>query len=503
MQGAVAAGTLAALGATPALAQTPVTGTEIDELKFGVLQIAAQLDPQKGGGVVANRLYPLAFDTLIKQDWKQNGMLVPNLATAWTQVDDLTIDFTIRQGVTFTDGSPLTADDVVFTFERVMSGDPTLGVTGVFPLESVTAVDDFTVRFVTTSPSGIFLYLLASHEGANIVPRAYFNQVGADGFQFSPVGTGPFRVSEYEPDSHITFERNESYFGGVSPAKRVIVSQIPEVSTRIAALLNGEQDIILDLPADQLSGIEDAGGFTIDSSSPWNVQMAVIYGGNAPMDKKEVRQAMNLSLDRQTIVDELLGGHGKWPSGIQGTTDPLYVERPQLPYDPDAAKALLEQAGYAGEEIQFTYMTPDYYPLEGLWAQAAIAMWQAIGLNVVGVPVDIAARRGFDGTESYHLCTNSAIEVCDRQMVNEGALDKFFPAGALDEQTALIARAISTVDPTERGAVWQEFLDWWDDFAPQIVLFTVNRIAAMRENVSWRQFPNTLIDLTPNNLAIS
>jgi peptide/nickel transport system substrate-binding protein len=372
----------------------------------------------------------------------------------------------------------------------------------------VTAVDDHKVRFVTTAPSGAFLYQLASNSGAYVIPQAYFNQVGGDAFQLAPVGTGPFKLTEYAPDTHISFVRNESYFDGLSAAKSVVVGTIPEVSTRIAALLNGEQDIVLDLPPDQIATIEQRGDFTVDAVAPQNVQVIQFFGINAPVDKKEIRQAMSLGIDRQTIVEELLLGYGVWPSGLQSPADPLYTERPQLPYDPDQAKALLAQAGYAGEEIQFVFDSPDYYPLEQVWAEAVAGMWTELGLNIKLVPMDVTVRATLDGSDPYHCYAQSmgvtADNVFPTGYLNESSFyEKFFPAGTFTELNEIVAEASKTVDNVKRGELYTQALDFHADFVPQAVLFTVDRIGAMTNKISWKQNPDFTIDLLPAHLTVS
>lgn len=143
-----------------------------------------------------------------------------------------------------------------------------------------------------------------------------------------PLGTGPYRVTEFVPDTRILFEAHTGYWGGAPAAAAVELFGIRGVSTRVAALLNGEIDMAMDLPPDQVETAEDGGANSISTVSPLNANIFAIVGANAPLDRKEIRQAPNLSIDRQAIVEQLLGGFGVWPSGIQSNLDPLYTERP-------------------------------------------------------------------------------------------------------------------------------------------------------------------------------
>jgi peptide/nickel transport system substrate-binding protein len=503
LQGAAGAGIVIGMG-KPFTARA----AEVDELKIAVATLPPQLDPQTTGWIAMLRVYPLMFDTLIQRDWSQDGKLVPGLATGWEQIDDLTLEVSLRDDVRFHDGTPLTAEDLKYTFDRSLQGDANLEVTDIWRLAEVVAVDDQTVRFITERPSGALLTQLTQWNAA-IIPAAHHQQVGYEAFQQAPIGTGPFRLEEFVPDTHLTFVRNDDYFGGQSAAKAVTVTGIPEVSTRIAALMNGEVDLIIDVPADQVPTIEEAGGFAIDSVTPLNVNVLDIPGGNVPVNKKEIRQAMSLAIDRQTIIDALLLGNGLLPTGVQSVLDPLYVERPPLAYDPERAKALLADAGYAGEEIQFVFDTPDYYPLEQAWSEAIASMLRDVGLNVTMVGLDVGQRVEVSVLDSpYHIITDSSgvladIEISQYFGSSSGYYVNLHPPGSLDDLMDVVREAETTVDVTERTQIYQQALDIMDDTVPMIVLFTINRIAAMRDGLAWRGSPDFGIDLRPANFSVA
>ena len=481
---------------------------ELDELKIATAQLPPQLDPQTTSWIVMLRVYSMLFDTLITRDWSQNGKLVPALATSWTQVDDVTLDVMIRDDVVFHDGTPLTSADVKYTFDRSLQGDPNLNVTGIYRLKEVIAIDEYTVRFVTNKPSGALLNQLSSRD-ASIVPAAYHQQVGYEAFQSAPIGTGPYKLTEFVPDSHLSFERNDLYFGGAAAAKTVRLTGVPEVSTRIAALLNGEVDMILDVPPDQVPTIESAGDFAINSASPLNVNMMDVIGMNSPMDKKEVRQAMSLAIDRQTIIDELLLGNGLLPSGIQSIYDPLYSERPPLSYDPERAKSLLAEVGYAGEEIQMVFDTPDYYPSQQAWSEAIAAMWSEVGLNIKMVGLDVGQRVEVSVPDSpYHVITDSAgvladIDISEYFGTQGGYYASLHMPGSMDEVIALVSQAGETVDDAQRAEIYKQALDLVDDLTPAIVLFTINRVSAMKKSITFAGSPDFGINLRANNFSVA
>lgn len=505
--GLTLAGGLTMRATQPAAGQaTPSTGS-IDTLRIAMSGLPSQLDPQTDTFIVMVRVYCMVFDTLIQRDWANGGSLAPGLATSWKQVDETTLDFTLRPGVTWQDGSPFTANDVKFTFDRTLQGDARLASSGLYGLKEVVVVDDLTVRFLTDGPRGSLLIKLAD-VGSEIVPAAYFEQVGYEAFQQMPLGTGPYRVTEFVPDTRIRFSAHTGYWGGAPAAASVELVGIPEVSTLVAALLNDEIDIAMDLPPDQVAAVEDGGAFTISTVSPLNTNIFAIVGANSPIDRKEVRQAMNLSIDRQAIVEQLLGGYGVWPSGIQSTFDPLSTERPQLPYDPDRARELLATAGYAGEEIRLAFDSPNYYPLEQEWTQVIVSGWTDIGLNVTMSPIELSQREMITRDDDWHLYTSSSGAVADTALPQlygspTAEYQILHTPGQFEELNSLVAQAQQTVDETERRELTKEALDVLDDFVMVLVLFTINRNTATKASLSFQETPRFGLELRPGRFSVA
>lgn len=498
---------LLATRASHAAAQATPESASVDNLRIAMSGLPPQLDPQTDTFIVMVRVYSMIFDTLIQRDWANGGELIPGLATSWEQIDDNTVEFKLRPDVTWQDGSPFTANDVKFTFDRTIDGDARLAANGRYGLTAVEVVDDLTVRLITDGPSGTLLVLL-SDPGSEIVPAAYFEEVGYEAFQQMPIGTGPYRVTEFVPDTRIMFEANENYWGGAPAAATVEVVGIPEVSTRVAALLNGEIDMAMDLPPDQVGTVEAGGDFVISSVSPLNTNIFAIVGANPPLDKKEIRQAMNLSIDRQAIVEQLLGGFGVWPSGLQSTLDPLYIEQPQLPYDPDRARELLAEAGYAGEEIRLAYDSPNYYPLEEEWTQAIVAGWNDIGLNVTMTPIELSQRESITREDDWHLYTTSAGAVADIALAQVFGTDTaeyqiLHTPGQFDELNAIVAEAQGTVDEDARRELIGQALDFLNDFVMVLPLFTINRNTASKPGIVFQETPRFGIELRPARFSVS
>ncbi|PZN13078.1 MAG: peptide ABC transporter substrate-binding protein [Bacillota bacterium] len=294
------------------------------------------------------------FDGLVTRT--PDGKVVPEIAESWEQPDPTTYVFKLRRGVKFHNGEDLTADDVVFTFERILAEDgldgqpsPRKGL--VEPLQSVEKVDDYTVRMKLAQPSQAFLQLLVHTQ---IVPKDYVEEVGSAGLAEKPVGAGPFRFVSGTLDGEIVLERFEDYYGGspelppVGPAKlrRVVFRMMPEPVTRIAALKAGEVHIIQEVPPDQVEQLRGDPGIQVKVTQ--GTRLYMIELNNQKLADPRVRQALNYAVDWDAILKELYRGHAHrvatalLPSGFGYNPD-----LKPYPYDPDKARELLRQAGYA------------------------------------------------------------------------------------------------------------------------------------------------------------
>ena len=510
LQGTLAGATTIAFGGgflqfiTPSAGAQATPIPQIDQLRFAMQALPPQLDPQVGYGSVSQRMYPFIFDTLIKQDWANGGALVPALATSWSRPDDLTLDMELRQGVLFQDGSPFTAADVKFTIERTTAGDTTLAYNNYFGNITVNVIDDYHVQLKTETPVGALEMLLAQISAGSIVPEAYFNSVGKDAFLTAPIGTGTHKLTEFVLDSHASFEVNPNYWGGASPVQKIVVSNVPEVSTRIAALYNGEYDIITDVPVDQVETITKQGAYNITEVAQLAMQVALIQGDKPPFDNVKVRQAASLAIDRQTIVEQILAGHGVWPGSNQVKEDPLYVPRDPLPYDPEKAKSLLAEAGYNGEEIIWDYREPAYYPLEDIWTQAAAQNLIDVGFNVTLSPQPSANY----GDGEYNLINAGDDVILDQIMsraygTNTSYITKRFPPDTFKDIRDLVLQAEQITDADERKAAYAHIEDLINEQVPEIVLFQINRITACQPNIVWHENPDNSITFGPDTFSVS
>jgi len=295
------------------------------------------------------------FDGLVTRTW--DGKVVPEIAESWTTPADNVYVFKIRKGIKFHNGEELDADDVVFTFERILKegaiagrSSPRASLLG--PVEKVEKIDKYTVRFTLSSPFPVFLQALVQTQ---VVPKDYIQRVGDEEFARNPVGCGPFKYVGGRLDDQIVMERFDDYYGGspdlppVGPAKvkRVIFRMMPDPTVRITALKAGEVQIVQQVPPDLAANLRRDKNVQVKAVEGTRVYCVELNCAKPPFDDVRVRKAMNYAVNWDRILQTIYGGTATrlatafLPSGFGFNPD-----LKPYPYDPERAKALLSEAGY-------------------------------------------------------------------------------------------------------------------------------------------------------------
>ena len=330
-------------------------GARADELRIGFTQDPLTLDPANHSRRETETIIRNMYDGLLTRDPAMN--VHPELVESYTQIDPTTWEFKIRSGVTFHDGSPLTAEDVKFTFDRLtqegaMDGQtsPRKGLMG--PVSEIQIVDPSTVRFVLSAPWPILPAMLPFQE---VVSKS-FVEAGGDGALATVAnGTGPFRLVEWRQGDSIIMERFDGYYGGapgIEPAsaacvERLIFRVIPENASLVASLLSGDVDIINELPVHDIPQVEAAGNADVMVVNGTRTFFVSINNTKAPFDDVRVRQALNHALDKDLIIDRILGGTAAPLNGVMSPDAFSFnADLTLYEHDPDKAKQLLADAGY-------------------------------------------------------------------------------------------------------------------------------------------------------------
>ncbi len=362
---------------TNGLASTQVDSTHTD-LPFNgkatptIPQATKPGQPAVGGTLVyAINQEPVTLDAQIEPDdtimnflgstlvaFSPEGKYVPYLAQDWqTSVDGLTWTFHLKSGVKFHDGVPLTARDFVWTFKRALALDPQASFAGAFlgPIKSVDAPDEYTLRLVFKEPFYPLLYNLST-AWTQPLEQAAVERWGND-YGKHPVGVGPLKFKEWKAGEKIIFERNPDFTWGpyfTHPGPWYIggleFRVIPEYMTSIAGLEAGAVDYFPNLQANDFSLIQDTRGFQVFESLAQGLDPMVIFNsGKPPFDDIRVRQAFNLAVNRELIIQVVTLGNAVPQNGPLSPTQHGYwpgAEQIGYRYHPDQARALMAQAGY-------------------------------------------------------------------------------------------------------------------------------------------------------------
>jgi peptide/nickel transport system substrate-binding protein len=308
----------------------------------------AFLDPADTPGIATPFVFLYALhDALIKP--LPGNDRAPCLAESWTEsADGLVYEFKLREGLTFHNGDPFTAEDVKFSFQRYRGASAKLLHDRV---KAVEIVDPHRVRFVLHAPWPDFMVFYASPAtgAAWIVPKAYIEKVGEDGFRRQPVGLGPYRFSRMDPGVALTLEANEQYWRKRPSIKQVVIKGVPDRSTRLAMLKTGEADIGYLMVGEEAADIRDSGKLRLAkviAPATWWVEYPEQWNPKSPWHDPRVRLAATLAVDRAGINEAERLGFSRLTGSIipSGMEFALRIE--PYPYDPDQAKRLLAEAGY-------------------------------------------------------------------------------------------------------------------------------------------------------------
>lgn len=288
------------------------------------------------------------FDYLLMRD--SEGDIQPHLAKDWKQVDDLTFEFELNEGVKFHNGDDLTSDDVKFTLERVAQDNKLRSHGDYKTIKEVKVIDDLNFQIITSEPDPMLLSRI-SRQASGILPKEYIEENGWDHFKESPIGSGPYKFVEWKRDNRVVLEKNDDYFKDIElDWDQVVFRAIPEESTRVAELLTDSIDIVANVPPndwDRVNGSENSMIVNGPSNRTYMIFLRAQEGW--PTSDVRVRQAFDYAIDDKALVESTLNGGGtptltRINPGNLGVDEALFGE---YNYDVEKAKTLLAEAGFA------------------------------------------------------------------------------------------------------------------------------------------------------------
>jgi peptide/nickel transport system substrate-binding protein len=347
-------------------------------------------------------IYKSVFDAPLAQDADLN--YIPHVVTKWeyAENDPLTMYIEMRDDVFFSNGDKMTMEDIKFSFfDRLSDKEHPIdfaGVWGAFKEFEITSPTKATIRFnypmATVAEWWNFL-------GSYIVPKDYYLKVGHDEFIKRPIGSGPYKLVDYQRGSRIVLEANPNYWGGAPKIKNVTFEIITDAPARVAAVQSGRADVAVNVPIKEAIRLDGTDGLTGHITPYTHVYFLQVASKGVMMDDN-VRAAMHLAIDKKAISERLFDGKApslsltvpKWSSGS--------VDDYEFPYDPEKAKAMLAESGYGPDNpVKFTfYTTNGSFTNDFDMARAISGMWKRVGIDVTPEVIELSKYYELNNTEN-------------------------------------------------------------------------------------------------------
>ena len=451
------------------------------------------------------------YNTLVEADPDTLPNVGPGLADEWSSTPDgMTWTFHIRDNARFSNGEPVTAEDVQFSLERF--ADPTISVNipslGV-GVESVDIIDDQTVQVNLDRPVGAFL------ENISVFPASIINKAAVeaegDDHWMNPLGTGPFKVKEWVPGSHITLERNEYYWEEGKPyLDEIRFDYIPDDNARILRIEGGDADIVEGVPWTQIPDLQDSEGFRIQVDDIVRYEGVFLNHTIPPLGEVGVRQALNYATNKAAINEAVYGGVGEIANSMipKALYHSDYDTLPAYFYDLDKAKELMA-ASSMPDGFDLAYIYPSGSTAHEQLGTILQADWAQIGVNLSIEEVDTGTLFGdrfftmeYESgvplpkfTSDVVVPDEVALLFYDKDPAN--ILAGFFTGWEIpDELERVTEEAAFTTDEAIRAELWPEAQRIAMEEAPWVTLFFLPTVHAVAEGVEgFRVVPNGWWDL--------
>ncbi|WP_199085796.1 ABC transporter substrate-binding protein [Bosea sp. ASV33] len=471
------------LAAGPALAAK-------DRFVVDLVNEPSSLDPQVQWNPDSYYVYRNIFDNLVTRDDK--GEIIPQVATAWKQVSDTEIEFDLRSDIAFHDGSKLTADDVVYSVKRIT--DPKFASPQLGQFDKITdaiALSPTKVKLVTAGP---YPALLAQLVKLSIVPKAVVEAVGKDAFNLKPVGSGPYKFESWQRGVNVQLSRNDAYWGTKAPFPTVIFRAVPDAATRLANLQAGASDLVVTLDADQAGQLKSAPKAQALIGLTERVAYVRLNTTKPPFDNPKLRLAAAYAIDKQAMIDGLLGGYDKPVPELLTPAIFGWVDGIKAPeHDLAKAKALIAEAGPAAKAEIDLSTAPVF---DQRIVQAIQQMLTEAGFNVKIAMSDMATylKRAQAGPETTSLLSfgrwSCACQDADGVLFPLLHKSSGWSAYRNPKMDALLEEARATLDNGKRLAAYKQVHEIVATDVPVVPLYQAVVIYGAAKNLTFQPTPN-------------
>ena len=359
----------------------PSFAQDITELVIAYNVTLPSWDPTVGPSAVnptLQGLYQSVFDQYILQ--QPDLKPAPGLLTEWGWSEDKKqVWMTVREGVTWHDGSPFTAEDVAWSLARVANpetGSPIQFVWGTLANHRVEG--NKVIADVASFDPTIFkwMYFLTGY----VLPKAYYETVGAAGFEAAPIGTGPYMVEKYERDAFVRLKANANYWGGKPEFETVTIKFVTDAAARVAEIESGSSHVTLEMPYEEYDRLK--GGMNAYATPVSDIGM-IFLNDIEVMTDPNVRRAAVAAIDKQAIIDRLMSGYGVRIDTLQTPQYDAFDGSITTTYDPEAAIAALAASGYSVDNpVKFKIQTTKgFKPKDYEMIQAIVGLWRKVGIE--------------------------------------------------------------------------------------------------------------------------
>jgi peptide/nickel transport system substrate-binding protein len=471
-------------------ALSPVVAQDTARVTAALVAEPTSLNPIYDTGLPALNVFYNVFDQLTGID--ATGAVVPRLASEWSHSDDLqTWTFTLRDGATFHDGSPVTPDDVLFTYETAKN-DPTSRLGGYLStVESVTAEGN-DIIFSLNIPYAPF------DRQATLVPivsKAAYESMGASEYARKPIGSGPYMVESWANGDTITLQRNDSYWGDAGTYQTVVFQPVPDETTRANSVQSGDLDIAL-LGPSSVPAVEGSVSAQVVHQQSNRVVYLGFNAGSPWLEDVNFRKAIDMALDRQLLSDRLLNGAAEPASQLVAKVSFGYTDAiPPTAYNVEEAKALVAASGYDGSAIPLTY------PNTGLPQIDQVAQAVAFFLEEAGITVTLDPQEASTFSNSWFSAELGGLYIF---AFAPSVMDADLPFNMLlrsggqgyannPDIDALLDKEIGEADPAARAATLAEISNMVTEQTYYAPLFIDTYSYAVTPDLDWTPRPDGMI----------
>ncbi len=487
-------------------AVTALTGAALaaDAAKRGGTLIFARPDepltfdpfvPNDNGSIYA---LEQVCDSLIEPDDTGLG-LVPGLAESWEIAPDgLVYTFTLRDAK-FSNGEPVTADDVVFSLQTLAKPERPMSFL-LKPVKSVEKVDDKHVKLTLSQPYAPILSSLSAYAAAIVSKKAY--EADAEKFGSQPVCAGPFQVAEYARGSKVTLTRNPNFWEKAPDGQplpyldTVEMNYVPESNARVLGLRNGDYDVISTVAFNQAAQLQGGDEVTLESQPIFRLDYVYLNHAKKPLDNEKLRLALNYAANREAILKAVYFGFGELPNSYMPKVNFHSDAVKPIPYDIEKAKALVQESGYDGTPIQIMVDTGNapFRQIATILQQG----WKEAGIESEIVEFDVGTswtnttKGEYMAYVSYITSDiNDTDELATLEADFGGGTNAFFTWYNNPEVTDLLNQARSTLDNAKRAELYAKVQDIVYNAGYSVPLNFVPAVNAHHNYVKgWRQLAN-------------